>query len=256
MRQPQWAPIVALALATMPAWADEPAPEVDFRAANDRVLAGDAAGAIALYQHLETRGVVAADLAYNLGVALAQADRSLDAVVAWERALRLEPGHADARANLAATRSALPARAAPGEEPVVSLLDALEPVVAPLPRDAVALALLLAMSAASALWVLRRLGLLMSRGPLLAAWALTAAAVGAGAVVGVQQAVARDPRAVVRAAGPLKQGADQRFPDGAKVSAGERVRPLRTEGGWVEVQATDGVVGWLSAADLVTIAPL
>lgn len=255
MKHVLWAATAALLLATTPARAEEPTPEADFRAANERLLAGDAAGAIALYQHLETRGVVAADLAYNLGVALAQAERPLEAIVAWERALRLEPGHADARANLAAVRRALPPRAAPGDEPVVSVLDALEPAVARVPRDALALTLLVILSAACALWALRRLGLLTGRGPLVAAWALSVGALGVGVVVGVQEALARDARAVVRAAGPLKQGADQRFPDGAKVSAGERVRPLRTEGAWVEVQAADGVVGWLSATDLVTIAP-
>ncbi len=255
MRHSVWMMATALCLAAGTARADEPTPEADFKAANDRVLAGDAAGAIALYQHLETRGVAAADLAYNLGVALAQAERPLDAIVAWERALRLEPGHADARANLAAARRALPPRAAAGEEPAVSLMDALEPLVAPIPRDGLALALLIVVSAACALWALRRLALLMGPGPRLAAWVLSAGALALGVVVGVQEAVARDPRAVVRVAGPLKQGADQRFPDAAKVSTGERVRPLRAEGGWVEVQATDGVVGWLSANHLETIAP-
>ncbi len=244
------APLLALALLAPAALrADEPAPEADFKAANERMLSGDVPGAIALYQHLESRGVEAADLAYNLGVALAKADRQLDAIIAWERALRLDPGHADARANLAAVRAKLPARAAPTDEATASVVEAIEPLVAPVPRDAAAFVLALAVAALCALGAVRR----VLRGPAEtggrgtgAAMVLAAAVVlAAGVVVAAQEAVARDGRAVVRTSGQLKDGAEDRFADVAAIAAGERVRVVAAQAGWVQVEATDGVSGWL-----------
>lgn len=226
-------------------WGDEPTPEADFKAANERMLSGDVPGAIALYQHLESRGVAAADLSYNLGVALAKADRQLDAIMAWERALRLDPSHADARANLAAVRARLPVRAAPTDEATASVVEALEPVVAPVPRDAAAFALALAVAALCALAAVRRLGLLRGRGTGTAMVLAAVVLVLSGAVVGAQEAVARDGRAVVRTSGQLKDGAEDRFADVAAISAGERVRVVASQAGWVQVEAPDGVSGWL-----------
>lgn len=240
--------LCAVLAAALSATAAEPTPEADFAAANDRMLSGDTAGALALYQHLESRGVAAADLAYNTGVALAASDRPLEALIAWERALRLDPSHADARANLAVARKRLPARAAPSDDATsASLVEALEPAVAPIPRDAAAFALALMVTLASAVATIRRLGII--RGPVsgsVVIVALVGAAL-AAAVVGAHEAVARDGRAVVRTARQLKDGAEERFKDIAPVAAGERVRVMREEAGWVEVLAPDGVSGWVPA---------
>lgn len=242
-----------LALGAGAARADEPSPEADFKAANERLLSGDTAGAIALYQHLESRGVVAADLAYNLGVALAKAERPLEAIVAWERALRLDPAHADARANLETARTALPRRATSDDGETTSATEALEPLVAPIPRDGAAFALVVAVTVLCAALAIRRLGALRGRGTGAVVVVSVLLAVASGLVVAAQEAIARDGRAVVQRSGQLKDGAEARFADIAPISAGERVRILEEEAGWVHVQAQDGVRGWVEAASVLRL---
>ncbi len=80
-------------------------PEARFAAGNQSYEAGDYAGAVANYLELTSRGVVNADLFYNLGNAYFESGEPGRAILWYERALRADPRHEDARANLALVRS-------------------------------------------------------------------------------------------------------------------------------------------------------
>ena len=92
----------------VPAGADEPSPlENAFLQGNQAYEAGDYAAAIAQYEDLAARGVVHADLFYNLGNAYFESGDLGHAVLWYERARRADPRHKDAGANLALVRSLL-----------------------------------------------------------------------------------------------------------------------------------------------------
>ncbi len=226
----------------------------DFAAANDRALARDPKGAIALYESLVTAGVRSEDLFFNLGNAHVQAGDLVAAVVAYERARRIAPGDADVEANLALVRSRLAPEGWLSLEPA-DPIDRLEPLVAGLPADAFALTAAIANLLLFGLLAARRrlrtgarrrgtaFGLGLSLAVLLAS----------GAVVWVQGAVARDARAVVRRGGDLRAGPKDGFARTDDVFAGELVRVTGEDGEWREVKRRSGTAGWIRAADLERI---
>ncbi|MDH4036831.1 MAG: tetratricopeptide repeat protein [Candidatus Krumholzibacteria bacterium] len=88
--------------------ADDGAPlEAVFVQANQAYEAGDYTAAIEHYEDLAARGVVNADLFYNLGNAYFESGELGRAVLWYERARRTDPRHEDARANLDLARSML-----------------------------------------------------------------------------------------------------------------------------------------------------
>ena len=135
----------------------------------------------------------------------------------------------------------------------VSAVDAIGPLVAPIPRDAAALALLIALASACAIIAVRHLGLLRGKASAAILVIATVGTLAFGLVVAGQEIVARDGRAVIRTAGVLKEGAHARFEDVAQIFAGERVRVVRRESGWVEVQAADGVTGWIPDGTVIDL---
>ncbi|HOX45002.1 MAG TPA: tetratricopeptide repeat protein [Myxococcota bacterium] len=78
-----------------------------FQAGNQRYLTGDYAGAVAEYRKLLDAGLVHPDVYFNLGNASYRAGAKGMAVLAYERALALEPGDAAVASNLAAVRREL-----------------------------------------------------------------------------------------------------------------------------------------------------
>ncbi len=83
-----------------------------FDEGNRALAAGDAADAAALYEQLVDAGVHDADVFVNLGIAYARSERYGRAAYAFERALAIAPGDAQARQNLDQARSALGKRQA------------------------------------------------------------------------------------------------------------------------------------------------
>ena len=75
--------------------ANTPDLQRDFTAGNDRALEGNHEAAVGLYRSVLERGGHSADVYYNLGNTYAEAGRLVDPVVAWEQALRRDPGAAD-----------------------------------------------------------------------------------------------------------------------------------------------------------------
>lgn len=86
---------IAAAAAVAPSMADS---------AYNKEMYGDAAD---LYRQILAEQGPSADVYYNLGNALYRQDNVAGAVINYERALRIDPGHADARANLAFVNSRL-----------------------------------------------------------------------------------------------------------------------------------------------------
>ncbi|MFQ5700566.1 MAG: tetratricopeptide repeat protein [Acidobacteriota bacterium] len=76
-----------------------------FKAGNDLYAAGDYEGAGSSYRQLMNQGFRSASLHYNLGNALFKMGRLGPAILQYEKALALEPGDDDARANLRFLRS-------------------------------------------------------------------------------------------------------------------------------------------------------
>jgi tetratricopeptide (TPR) repeat protein len=235
--------------------------EQDFVAANELALKGDLRAAIDLYQTLLDQGVYHEDLLYNLGNAYAQDGQLVQAIICYERALRLAPNDRDARANLDALRKKIAARTEKlsGDkalaEDKVAIADVIEPLVAQfslptatyagLAADAILFFCLLLRRRSSSNAARRRLGWLAIPSLLVL--------VASVSVVAGYGLVARDPRAVVVETTELKEGPNTRFKASAHVPGGMRVRVMAEDGGWVQVLRQDGTSGWVEAKSLVRV---
>jgi len=222
-------------------------PAAAFREAGERYLAGDFEEAVRRYQALVEAGWSGAALHYDLGNAWLRAGRPGKAAASWERALRLDPDDAEARANLALVRrpfaARLPwARPEPLAERAAALLS---------DRQAVG-----GLSAAwIALWALLALRLRAwdGRRALLGLGAGIAgiAAVALGAAVAVQARAAREPVAVVVAAdAPLREAPSPGLPATLALPEAARVRIVAVEGAFCRVRLPGGLEGFAAAADL------
>lgn len=241
-----------LLLASSPASAQD---QADFAAANEKALAGDQAGAIALYESLLERGLRNEDVFFNLGNVHAESGRWVEAAVAYERALRLAPSDPAARENLARVRKQL----LHGEEitPIEQPVEAVEVLVAPLPSTFARIGFVLASSLFFVAWFLRRQSSAKWTQRLLAA-GLTVGLVlgtGLGLVLIGQEWVRLDVRAVVLTDESLREGPDARFREAGRARAGSRARVLERDGGWTKIQTEEGRSGWLDTRALEHVDP-
>ena len=251
---------LALLLAAGPALAaSTPAAEAQggaatlFADANTAYLSGDLPRAVAAYEGLVSEGVVSPELETNLGAAcLRQGKRGL-AALHLERALFLDPGDDDARADLQEVRRGNVDRLEGESEEGGT--ETLSRVLSPLPGGVAAALLLCAWTLG---WVL--LGARMFR-PARRSLALGAilsfgvAAVAAG--VTLASAIGHDlalKRAVVIAASvPAREGPDDKSISHFEVHEGTTVRVEDEEGGFRRVKLANGLAGWVpdSAVELV-----
>lgn len=107
-----------------------------FQEANNAFWNGDYQKAVVLYEKLSELAAFNPDLSYNLGTAYARIGKLGKAVLNYERALRQDPGHVDARHNLAVIREHIARRAseagrdadlAPAASPWRAILDRFSP---------------------------------------------------------------------------------------------------------------------------------
>ena len=226
--------------------------QADFTAANERALKDDLRGAIALYESLRDRGVRNADLLFNLGNAYANNDQLVEAVISYERALRLSPGDADVEANLRAIRLRLDpnhtnANQIAAPESPLTAADAFAPWAASVPSLLSALLLLLGNALFWGAWWLperRRVTFLSVGGGL--------AVLGALFVI-AQAVVEADPIAIIRRPTSLREGPRPQFRESGRAAAGTRVRVIDRNGTWREVQRDDGTTGWLPVSNLAQL---
>jgi tetratricopeptide (TPR) repeat protein len=222
-------------------------PEARMEAANALYLAGDFDGAARAYRALVDEGFEGSALHLNMGNALARAGARGQAMASWLRALRLDPGDADARANLELARA----------QNVDRLVGAADPPLTArlVERTPDRLAVALFGTAWVALWALlwlRGRGARRARRPLGAAAALAAlAAVAGGALVAGKAAERRTPTAVVVApAAPVREGPQRTLKAAFELHEGTTVKVLEARGDLARVALDNGLTGWVASSDL------
>jgi len=238
--------IVALALA-LAAARPSPPPAERFEAANRAYLAGDLEGASRGYLELLADGWESPALHVNLGNARYRMGRRGLAVASWARALRLDPGDADARANLELAR-AQNVDEVVGAEARPLLVRAVERVpdgeaVGLFALAWLALWLGLAGRPLAPPWLRARMGAL--------ALACAVLAVPAGALLAGKAAARGTTTAVVVApVAAVREGIEPALRPIFELHEGTEVRVLEVRDGAVRVRLGNGMEGWVGATDV------
>ncbi len=247
LRMVCWLALVAVLATTMPAPVHSQ--QELFEQGNQLYQQGDFAGAVEAYRAVRTAGWEGADLHYNLGNAHFKAGELGRAILEWERALVLEPGHADALANLDLARSLT----ADAVEPLPRfwLFQLVSWWVHLLPRS-ILIALVAGAWLALATGVVARV---LAGVTQVGVWGGRLALIG-GAVVMVlgvnllvrELGIGRPDRAVVLADVVSVRSAPAADDDLTlfEIHEGTRVRVDQRAGAWAEVVLDDGKVGWVS----------
>jgi tetratricopeptide (TPR) repeat protein len=239
--------VLTLLLCARPLTAAETAQDA-FARGNALYAAGQYADAEAAYQSAQRAGLVSANLYFNLGNAAYRQGHNGAAVLNYQRALILEPGHAEAAANLAFLRGASPATAegSPIEQMLASRGANFWCLIA-------ALAAWIALAAGAAAYFWR---------PWRTAWALAAvaslalSATSVGAVWLLVNGPENPGRAIVLADHTRAYYAPA---ENAKLvstlSSGSSVRILSRQGPWTYAQLADGARAWLASGSVEKVIP-
>lgn len=227
----------------------------DFRRGNALYQQGDYEGAAAAYSAVLDAGFESAALYFNLGNARYRLGRLGAAVLAYERAARIEPGNEDVRANLALVNGRLADRIDP--LPRFWLLEAADWWLALWPRGAAeraAAGCYALFGAALSLWLWGR-----PRGGRRAllgvAWGAGVVTVVVAGTLAAKRAGWGQPEEAVVMVGEAR-AVSSPSDDGLTLFAiheGTKVRIDRRSGDWTEIVLADGRVGWLKAGVLETI---
>ena len=222
-----------------------------FIEANQHYLDGDYAAAITRYEQLRAERVIAPELYFNLGNAYARAQQPGAAILNYERALRLQPGYAEAAQNISRllreTERSLPRPGPPAWERGLFFWRG---VVAPGTAKWVSIFLWLAFWGVLAvcLWrpfpYARALAALLLLGVVLSAGAAWVHVRDPGLAVTVAE------RAPARYAD--REDASVRF----ELYEGDRVLVEQTRGDWRRVRTDDGERGWVPASAVSKVGPL
>ncbi len=199
-------------------------------------------------------GVENADLYTNLGNASLLGERHGDAVLAYRRALALDPDHRGARKNLEHARELLPVWVPRPER--ASVLDSFffwHRALSSAERagfGALMFALGASLLAAAIYWRrvwLRNLALVPG-----VAWAATMVSLTLGSLGGAApEAVITAPEVIARAADSVN--APTRF--ARPLPGGVEVGILERREGWVRIGMADGRDAWVAATSLTPVAP-
>jgi len=248
------APAAGTAATAPPARPIEPAPLADpgtrAEQASALYLAGDNDGAARAWRALVDEGWESVGLHHDLGNALLRLGFRGRAIASYLRALALDPGDADAQANLEQARSQNVDRlVGEAQPPLHARLLTRTP-------DAVALALFGASWSAFwlLLWLRGRSGLGARRwlGPSALLAALLA--VGGGALLAGKASDRRTPTAVVIApATPVREGPSRTLKAAFELHEGTTVRILEAQGELARIRLLNGLEGWVASADLEVI---
>jgi tetratricopeptide (TPR) repeat protein len=219
-------------------------------AANALYLSGDFDHAALAYRALLEEGWEGPALHLNMGNALARIGARGQAMASWQRALRLDPSDADARANLELARA----------QNVDRLLGAADAPLTTrlLERTGDVTAVALFGSAWVAFWVLlwlRGRATRSARRPFAVGALLTALlAVAAGALLAGKAADRRTPSAVVVApVAPVREAPQKTLKASFELHEGTAVRLLEARGDLARVRLDNGLEGWVASADLEVI---
>ncbi len=226
-----------------------------FSDANAAYLSGDLARAIASYEALVAEGVTSAELETNLGAAYLRQGKRGQAALHFERALFLDPGDDDARADLLEVRRGNVDKLEGESEEGGT--ETLARILAPLPGGTAA-ALLIALWIAA--WTL--LGIRIFRPDL--AWvslsagiafalALGAAGITWGAATGRRMALQR--AVVVAQSVPAREGPAEKSVSHFEVHEGTTVRVEDEEGDYRRIKLANGLTGWIPQTSVELVVP-
>jgi hypothetical protein len=249
---------VALAAPVIPHLTEAEA-EAQFRSANEACLKDDFTSCVDGYERLSSAGFGGADLSYNLGTAYLRMGKLGHAVLHLARALREDPGDADALANLEKAQRmrvdklvGAPEETA-GEEPLSTR------IVSRTRANTFAVLFLALWTTGGLLLALRRLS---SRGGRRGAMAFVgslavALSLPSGAVLLAHVWVrerAHDA-VVVAETLPVREGPQESFKVSFEVHEGLRVRILDEEGRFRRVRLANGLEGWIPSDGVEEITP-
>jgi tetratricopeptide (TPR) repeat protein len=226
-----------------------------FSDANAAYLSGDLQRATTSYEALVAEGLASPELETNLGAAyLRQGKRGL-AALHFERALFLDPGDDDARADLLEVRRGNVDKLE-GESDDAGT-ETLARVLAPLPGTTAA-ALLIAFWVVA--WVLLALRMLrpgMAYVSLAAgiafALALLSAGITWGAATGRKMALQR--AVVVAQSVPAREGPSEKSVSHFEVHEGTTVRIEDDEADYRRVKLANGLTGWVPSGSVELVVP-
>jgi tetratricopeptide (TPR) repeat protein len=250
--------LVVIAAATNSLPAQTPSPEtaiVAYREAleieeRDRRLAGFAEAELLFGQVLAEGSGGNADLWSNLGNAALQAEHLGSAIHAYRSALRLDPDHRRARANLIHARKLLPSWVPrPDEGGALDTFLFWHRRLSPAERSALAALSFLAAAALVAIGIARRRTWLRNAAivPLFGWGALLVTSPGLDGTT--DEAVVVVEETVGRAADSTR--AQSKFPDA--LPAGVEVRILEERVGWRRIVLADGREAWVQTSSVAPI---
>jgi hypothetical protein len=226
-----------------------------FSDANAAYLSGDVPRATQAYEALVSEGVASTTLETNLGAAyLRQGKRGL-AALHFERALFLDAGDDDARADLLELRRGnvdkLEGESDEGGTETVAR------VLAPLPGTVAAILFLLTWIAA---WTLLGMRLLMLGKRVLGPWAVLAFAVAIlcalitwGAAEGRKLALQR--AVVVAPSAAAREGPQEKAVSHFEIHEGTTVRVEDEEGSFRRIKLANGLTGWIPSGAVELVVP-
>ena len=234
--------------------ADAPGTQL-FADANAAYLSGDLARAVASYEALVAEGVASPTLETNLGAAYLRQGKRGQAALHFERALFLDPGDDDARADLVEVRRGnVDKLEGEGDE---AGGETLARVLLPLPGWTAA-ALLFAFWCAA--WFLLALRLFRPEVPWVAvaagiafALALLSGGITWGAATGRQMALQR--AVVVAQSTPAREGPAEKSISHFEVHEGTTVRVEDQEGDYRRVKLANGLTGWIPSSAIEWVVP-
>jgi len=245
---------VTLLVALLLAAAEPPGTQL-FADANAAFLSGDVSRAIAAYEALVSQGIAAPELETNLGAAWLRQGKRGAAALHFQRALFLDPGDDDARADLAEVRRGNVDRLEGEAEDGGS--ETLARLLAPLPGFAAGIALVVLWGAA---WVL--LGIRLLRGG--PRWVgLTAAGCFAGALLAALitwgaaagRRIGMERGVVVARAVPAREGPAEKSVSRFEIHEGTTLRVEDEEAGFRRVKLANGLTGWVPADSVELVVP-
>lgn len=243
--------VLALSLAGSVARAELSDPGGVLHEGNTAYQSGDYEKAATLYRQLADNGFASADLFFNLGTAELRGGHRGEAILWFERALRLDPHDADVQFNLAEARKGNIDKVVGAREETSFIERVGERVPAKAAGFAFAGAWLLAFGAL----IIRRLtqrgrsallGISLISGVL----AMTAALLLWTAWWHRTQA---RYAVVTSAAAAVREGPAADFRTAFEVHEGLKVRVVREESGFLRVRLPNGTEGWMAAADAPVI---
>lgn len=208
-------------------------------------------GASAMYEQLIRDGYADVALYYNLGNCYMQMGNKGRAVLAYECALRLDPGNSDVQANLAFVRTTLEDQISALEPyPVLALLSNPQQIL----RSHTWLWIGLIgiwISIGIGIWIRKR-GMRSGSITMIALFILALLGIGLGVLSYVRETDQKEAVFLLNEAS-IHVAPDERSPESRKIHSGTKVRILEEAGTWRKIRLENGDEGWFTGKGLAII---